>query len=212
LRGNYRGEVSGTARVQWVRRGERYQVQMDVYVGPEFAPAMWRRMTSDGMLTAQGLRPQRYDEQTRVGLTTRRSSIGFDGRNVILNNGVEQVQPVGVQDSASQFVQMSFVFTLDPRKLVPGQSIALPVALPRRLDTWIYDVVKEDVVSTDVGDIPALHVRPRRETPRPGELVPQAWFAPSYQYLPVRIVIHQDADNYVDLILNAKPTQAVPGS
>ena len=66
LTGNYRGEVNGSARVQWVREGSRYQVHLDVVIGPSFAPLISRRMTSDGELGEQGLVPRRYDEATRA--------------------------------------------------------------------------------------------------------------------------------------------------
>jgi hypothetical protein len=35
------------------------------------------------------------------------------------------------------------------------------------------------------------------------------WVAPSLQYLPVRIVIKQDAETYVDMQLNRLPEQAL---
>jgi hypothetical protein len=36
------------------------------------------------------------------------------------------------------------------------------------------------------------------------------WFAPTLQYLPVRIRIQQDAETFVDLMLDAAPLQAAP--
>jgi hypothetical protein len=38
LTGHYRGPVHGQAQVEWLRDGTRYQVHMDVSVGPSFAP------------------------------------------------------------------------------------------------------------------------------------------------------------------------------
>jgi hypothetical protein len=169
-------------------------------------------MTSDGVLSDRGLRPRHYDEETRVAFSRRRTAIRFEDNRIVLGNGAERPLPKGVQDSASQFVQMSFIFTLDPTMLKPGTVITLPVALPRRVDNWIYDVMTEETLFTSVGPIKAFHVKPRRESPRPGELTAQAWFAPSLQYLPVRILIHQDADTYVDLLLSKPPMQAAPGS
>ncbi len=209
LVGNYRGEIEGSARVQWIRTDTRYQVHMDVVVGPAFAPLMSRRMTSDGALGERGLVPRRYQEETRVGFGTRRNSVQIDGGRVLLANGTERPAPDGVQDSASQFVQLSFLFSLDPSLLTPGHSITMPVALPRRVDPWIYDVVAEEVLVTPIGNLKAVHVKPRRESPRPGELTAQAWYAPSLRYLPVRILIHQDDETFVDLLLNAAPTQSV---
>jgi hypothetical protein len=174
---------------------------------------MTRKMTSDGVLGEQGLVPERYHEETRVGFTTRQQQVLMGTEQVRLAHGQERSRPTGAQDSASQFVQMSFLFTTQPSLLQAGQSITLPVALPRRLDHWVYDVVGEVLLPTPVGPIASFHVKPRRESPRPGELTAQAWFAPSLQYLPVRIMIHQDAETFVDLLLARLPTQtALPGS
>jgi Protein of unknown function (DUF3108) len=210
LTGNYQGEINGSARVQWVRQAERYQVQMDVNIGPDFAPLMTRRMTSDGLLGPKGLIPRRYDEQTRIAFSRRQVAIKFDNDRITLANGTERASMAGVQDSASQFVQLSYLFTLNPSLLKAGTTITLPVALPRRVDNWLYDVMTAETISTGVGDIVAYHVKPRRESPRPGELVAQAWFAPTLRYLPVRILITQEPDSVVDLVLKANPTLAAP--
>jgi hypothetical protein len=61
---------------------------------------------------------------------------------------------------------------------------------------------------TPVGAIEAVHVQPRRE-PRPGgDLVAEMWFAPTLQYLPVRIKIRQDAQTWIDLLVDRLPEQA----
>ena len=60
LRGNYRGTVTGRARVEWLRDGRRYQVHLEVAVGPGFAPLISRTMSSEGVLTPQGIQPERW--------------------------------------------------------------------------------------------------------------------------------------------------------
>ena len=72
LSGNYRGEIHGNAQVEWVRVGSRYQVHLDVLVGLPIAPLITRRMSSEGDITADGLAPQRYDEDTKVMFRERR--------------------------------------------------------------------------------------------------------------------------------------------
>ena len=53
LTGNVRGPVEGQARVEWLRTGTRYQVHLDVSVGPSFAPMVTRQLSSDGEITEQ---------------------------------------------------------------------------------------------------------------------------------------------------------------
>ncbi len=208
LTGFYRGPVDGQASVEWLREGSRYQVHLEVSVGPSFAPLLSRRMSSDGLVGPDGLTPLRYDEETHVALRSPRGlAVHFEGPVVRLANGGVVPRPTGVQDTASQFVQLTWLFTTQPERLRPGQSVDLMLALPRRVELWTYDVQGDEVLNTPAGVIDTVHVRPRRPA-RAGDLTAEVWIAPSLQFLPVRIVIRQDAETFVDLLLNRLPQQA----
>ena len=88
-----------------------------------------------------------------------------------------------------------------------GQRIEIPLALPGTVDRWSYEVVEQATLDTPVGPLPTFHVRPRRELRPNRDLVADAWFAPSLQYLPVRLLIRQDEATYVDLMLERLPQQ-----
>jgi hypothetical protein len=209
LTGNYRGPVEGQAQVEWLRSGRRYQVFMDVSIGPSFAPLMSRRVSSDGEITAEGLSPRRYDEVTKAVLRdARQLTIFLDADRVRLPNGREMPRPPGVQDSASQFVQLTWLFTTQPQWLETGRAIELPLALPRQVEPWTYDVLGPETLATPAGAVQTVHIKPRRE-PRPGgDLTAEFWVAPSLQYLPVRILIRQDAETFIDLSIDRLPEQA----
>lgn len=209
LTGNYRGEINGDAQVEWVHVGDRYQVHLDVTVGLPFAPLFTRRMTSDGVLTPQGLVPERYDEDSKVmGSPPRHSTIRFEPDAVVLNDGRRRERWPGLQDAASQFVQLSFLFTTQPQRLATGQVLEVPLALPRNVDRWVYDVREPETLYTPFGAVEAFHLQPRRITRPGGDLTAEIWFAPSLAYLPARIRIRQDADTYIDLMLRRKPQLA----
>lgn len=209
LTGNYRGPVDGEARVEWLLEGTRYQVHVEVAVGPSFAPLVARRMSSDGEVGSDGLQPRRYEEETRVALRDpRRVELRFDDAELRLANGTTLPRPPGVQDTASQFVQLTWLFTTQPQRLRAGESVQLMLALPRRVDPWVYDVLPAETVYTNAGVIEAVPVRPRRLARPRGELSAELWVAPTLQYLPVRIVIRQDEETYVDLLLDRLPQQA----
>ena len=207
LTGDYRGPIQGKARVEWLRSGARYQVHLDV----EIAPLMARRMSSDGLLTESGLQPQRYEEETRMLLrSTRRRLLLFEPGRVVLPGQEPVPAPVGVQDTASQFVQLTWLFTTRPHLLRPGESVEMPLALPRRVGRWVYDVVRQETLETPVGRVPAWYLRPRPELPGRTELAVEVWIAPTLQYLPARIRIQQDTEGHVDLLLERLPQQAAP--
>jgi len=207
LTGNYRGEVSGSAQVEWIRVNERYQVNLDLIIGPDFAPIIQRRMTSEGKLTPSGLVPERYDEDTQMVMRERRRmSVVFEDDAVVLANGERRERLAGVQDTASQFVQLTYMFSTQPELLRVGNIVAFPLALPRTMDNYAYEIVDDQRVITPFGALAAFHLKPRPRTPkRPNQLSAELWIAPELRYLPVRIRIEQDAANYVDLIISRKP-------
>ena len=213
LTGNYRGEVHGSATVDWVRVGSRYQVHLDVLVGPSFSPLFSRRMTSEGQLSDAGLFPERYDEDSKAMFRDRRrAQVLLEPDAVVLSTGQRVERVTGVQDTASQFVQLAYLFSRHPEMLTPGGTVDIPLALPRRMSVWTYDVRDAEVLYTPFGAIDAVPLQPRRESRKKDELSAQVWFAPSLRYLPVRIRIQQDTntDTYVDLMIERRPQIAGP--
>ncbi|MDP2007424.1 MAG: DUF3108 domain-containing protein, partial [Rubrivivax sp.] len=211
LTGNVRGPVEGQARVEWLRQGSRYQVFLEASVGPSFAPLMTRRESSEGEITPEGLRPRRYDmEMDVIFRDKRRSTIFMDADAVRLPGGGEVPRPPGLQDAVSQFVQLTWLFTTQPGRLVAGETVELALALPRRVEPWLYDIVGSEPLYTSAGMVEAVHVRPRRAA-RAGDYTAEVWIAPSLQYLPVRIVVRQDAETFIDLQIERLPEQAERG-
>jgi Protein of unknown function (DUF3108) len=207
LVGNYRGEVSGSAQVEWIRIAERYQTNVDLAIGPEFAPLITRRMTSAGRIAPSGLVPERYDEDTQIVFRDRRRmSVVFEPDAVVLSNGERRDPVAGAQDAASQFVQLTYLFTTRPELLKVGAAVGFPLALPRAIDTYVYDVVEMQTVDAPFGPLVAFHLKPRpRPGRKPGALSIEFWIAPELRYLPVRIRIEQDPATFAELTIAQKP-------
>lgn len=207
LTGHYRGPLEGTAQVEWLRQGRDYQVHLDVDLG-----LISRRMSSQGVLTPEGIAPQRYDEATKLLLMEpRRSQVQFLGAEVQLTSGAREPVARGAQDAASQFVQLTWLFLTGREPLQAGHAVRFPLVLPRRQYDWQYDVVGEELLQTPLGAVAAWHLKPAR-TAVGGDLLAEVWLAPSLQYLPVRILIRQDAETHIDLVLRRAPLQAAPES
>lgn len=210
LQGHYRGPVEGYARVEWLRRGPAYQVVLDAFVGPPFAPLFGRRVTSEGRITPAGLWPERFEEETRVlAAAPRRLSIEFGEQRLRYPGGHEVERPPGVQDSASQFVQMAWLFTVQPALLQPGTRVDFPIALPRSVRVWSFELLAAEPQRTPAGPVPVVHVRPTLPAER-GDLTAEFWVAPGLQNLPVRIRIHNGGESWLELELERLPQQALP--
>ncbi len=206
LNGSYRGPVDGRAEVEWIRVGERYQVNVTLFAGPEYAPIFSRRMTSEGSIADSGLVPDRYDEDTQVVFRDRRRvTIAFSPESVFLANGQTRERMAGVQDTASQFIQFTWLFGSKPELLRVGNTFQFPLALPRSLKSWTYDVANEEILYTPFGALPVFHLKPRIAVRASNELTVEMWFSPELRYLPVRIRIEQDAANFIDLVIAKKP-------
>jgi hypothetical protein len=202
--GYWRGPIEGDARVQWVRAGQRYQVHLDF----NLALVASRRMTSDGELTDDGLKPRRYDEETRVLFQAPRlATLHFEpGRIVTATGSVRDTMP-GVQDTASQFVQLAWLFNTQPQQLRVGNTIELPLALPRSSKVVMLDVLGEEQLDTPIGSLQTYYLKPRREVKPSGDITADIWIAPGLQYLPVRIRL-QLGEAVADLNIAARPLQA----
>ena len=210
LTGNYRGAVTGQAQVEWIRQGRRYQVHLDLSIGPSFAPLMSRRISSDGLLGPAGIAPQRFDEDTRILFSSRRrATLQFQGDQLTLANGTVEAAAAGTQDAVSQFVQLTWLFLTGRQPLFAGHVVTLPLALPRRQYDWRYQVVGEETLQTAMGPLTTWHLVPLQKAVG-GDLAAEVWLAPSLQYLPVRFLIRQDERTFVDLMLKSAPLQSAP--
>jgi hypothetical protein len=208
LSGQVRGPVHGRARVQWLRQGEHYQMHLEVQVGPAIAPLVARRMSSDGLLTPHGIAPRRYDEATSGLLVAQRhQTLLFRPGQVQLADGRGEPVGEGAQDSASQFVQLSWLALTGRLALAPGAVVELPLALPRRVHPWRYEVQGEVLLDTPLGPLKTWHLQPRVAA-LPGAMQAEVWLAPALQQLPVRILIRHDAQQHIDLQLERAPLQA----
>ncbi len=196
----------GDAQVEWVRVGTRYQVHVDIGVGARFAPIITRRMSSEGELVGDSLRPSRYDEDTRVLLRPpRRVTILLGPDEIALPNGVKLPRAPDVQDAASQFIQLAAHFTTHPELLEAGNAIEILIVLRNRVGLFTYDVIGRDETATPFGMLDTVHLKPRDIKDRGNVLTAEIWFAPQLRYLPVRIRIEQDPATYVDLVIVRRP-------
>ncbi|MFI4926626.1 MAG: DUF3108 domain-containing protein, partial [Burkholderiales bacterium] len=193
LTGQYRGPLYGDARVQWQREGDRYQVRLEARIdvfGTEV-------LTSQGRVTAAGLEPHAYEE-TRPG---KRRFARIGEHAVELENGKTVTKPPGVQDTASQFVELTQRFATGREPLVVGHAITLWLARPGGVDLWEYEIVGRDLLSTaKFGTLETYHLKPRPITSPRGNINVEMWFAPSLQYLPVRIKLTMGPDTWLDLV------------
>ena len=191
--GHWRGPLYGNARVLWQRVDGKYQVRLDVDLG-----LFSQVLASQGEVTPQGLLPHVYEEQ-RPG---KRRIARIGEQVVTLESGRTLPKPDGVQDTASQFVELSQRFATGQEKLEVGRTVSVWLARPGGVDHWTYDIVEREMLRVPrMGEVEAFRLVPRPiDRPR-GNYTAEMWFAPSLQYLPVRIRVNMGTEAWLDLML-----------
>lgn len=192
--GFYRSDLNGKAQLLWRRQAERYQVRLLVDMG-----VMGLAMNSQGSVQAEGLYPSVYDE--KVGSSPRRG-VDLTDSHIVIANGQLLPRPPRVQDQASQFVEITWRLLSGQINLSQGSSLSYWMVHPGGVDDLVYDAVGLETLQTHLGPLPAWHLVPRPlATPR-GNTSIEMWFAPSLQYLPVRIKINMGLDANVDMLID----------
>lgn len=203
LTGYYRGPIGGEGRVQWQRQGATYQVRVEL----DLSNVTIFTMTSQGQVAPEGLTPSAYEEK-RLG--TKPLQVTMERQGIRLDNGQRVERPEQAQDTASQFVELGHRFATGRAPLQVGSSVQLWLARPSAAAEWTYDIVALDTIqSARLGAIEAYHLKPRPLDNPNGPVTAEMWFAPSLQYLPVRIKITMNAETWVDLLVD-KIEQVAP--
>ncbi|ROZ79626.1 DUF3108 domain-containing protein [Ramlibacter sp. WS9] len=193
LGGYWRGDLHGNARVQWQRQEGNYQTRVEIDL-----TVLSVSMTSQGEVTPQGLAPKAYEESQ----PNRTRGVRLGAEAIVLHDGRNVPRPAGVQDTASQFVELSHRFSSGQETLEVGRSVSFWMARPGAVDLWTYDVVaRETLQLPELGPIEAFHLKPRPIANPRGNITAEMWFAPSLQYLPVRIRVKMGDEAHLDLMV-----------
>lgn len=198
LKGYYRGDFFGHARVQWQRSDQRYQTQIHVNVGL----LVDMRMTSQGRITPTRLWPEAYEEERRG----KKRGARFGDQLVTLDGGGTLNRVPHLQDTASQFVQLAQDFATGRIPLRVNAVVPVTLGRPGGVDDWLYDVLSQEPVSTGMGEVTAYHLKPRPLANPRGTVSAEIWFAPALQHMPVRIRLTLNPETWLDLTLDSAQT------
>jgi hypothetical protein len=204
LTGYFQGELFGDGQVQWTREGtngERYQVRVIVD-----AKLYELRMTSQGRVSPQGLLPEAFEEYTkRVLASPRIRPLKLEEQELILDGGRRvprpAAEPMAVQDTVSQFIDLGHRFTQGRAKLEGGENVRIWLGRPGGLDEWIYDIGPAETMNLPrIGAITVHELKPRPIANPRGPYTMSMWLAPSLQFLPAKIRLQLGAENFIELI------------
>lgn len=154
------------------------------------------RVTSEGSVTAKGLRPSAYIQERKLD-SDRNTRAGFDwaARRITLTDRAGEVtQPLlaGTQDRLSAMYQ--FMFT--PLQNVPALDFYMTNG--SKVDIYNYLVTSGQSVTVPFGTFKALYVA---SPPKPGESRTEIWLAEELGNFPCKMVITDpDGDQLVQVL------------
>lgn len=204
LTGYFQGELFGTGQVQWTRQGEsneRYQVRVIIDAG-----LYELRMTSQGRISPTGLLPEAFEEYSkRVLANPRIRPLKLEDTELILegNRRVSRpaAEPMAVQDTVSQFIDIGHRFTEGRAKLQEGEVVRIWLGRPGGLDEWVYDIGPAETMNLPrIGPVTVHELKPRPLANPRGTITMSMWLAPSLQYLPAKIRIQLNPEAFAEII------------
>lgn len=148
-----------------------------------------RRLTSEGEVTPQGLKPSHFE--LHQGDNEKKALYAdFDwaaGKLTMKVKGkLETVPlPAGAQDLSSFMYQFLF-------KQPTGSEFVLPVTTGKRLKQYHYNVVGRDVpLQTAAGNFSTIHLA---DADKSDDESKELWLGKEAHYLPVRLIMKEDGD------------------
>lgn len=210
MEGYLRGPIHGSAKVEWVRQDNKYQVHVDAYAGPSFAPLASQRWTSEGVITPKGLLPTRFESVNKLLIKSNTPKVvSFEEKEVVMPDGTRIERLPNMQDPASHYIQMAYQFMLDASGLEVGKTIEMPVVDTRKHRALVYDIEGTETLTTPMGQIETFKLRPRvTKTSKGEDLLAELWIAPALQYLPIRMLLRIGEQNYFDMQMDKPPQQS----
>jgi hypothetical protein len=181
---------SAWAEFSWQHDGQRYDSKLEV--GAFLLGS--RSQTSQGTLGAEGLMPQRFGDKFRTEVA---SHFQRDKGVVSFSNNAPEVPLLkGAQDRLSVVMQIAALLSADPERYPVGTMLSFQTVATRDAEVWLFLVEKAETLQLPYGEVSTIKInrKPRKEFDQTIEL----WFAPSIDYLPVRLRVTNANGDFVD--------------
>ena len=188
-----RGGQSGEARLNWVRDGDHYQLQLNG--GLNGAPGF--ESTSTGDVDGTGVAPLRFVDR-RAGRGAQAVNFQREAGKITFSGPATEYPLVpGSQDRLSWVVQLAGILKADPSLATPGRQVTLYVAGARGdADVWVFSVEAPEPVGN------ADAVKLVHESRRPYDTRAEVWLDPARHFLPLHVRL-SNGEHATDMLLRS---------
>lgn len=195
ITGRFKGlTYHAQSELLWRNNGLNYETVMTIsaLIGS-------RSMSSQGLLSAEGLAPTRFADK---GSSEVAAHFEPDKGQISFSANTPPVPWVkGVQDRASILIQLGALLAGSPGAFPAGASITLYTVGPRSADNWTFRVESQETLNLPFGELATLKLS--RQLRHDNDKKLELWYAPSLGYLPVRNKISEMNGDFVDQQLSA---------
>jgi len=194
--------VLGWMVYRFEREGDRYRMRLAVDaigVASFFVKGRYVQH-SEGRLTADGLRPERFMVRRGKRERVERASFDWQTSRATLSDARgsrDWALQAGAQDLLSVIYQISFVME------EKGNPPAVMVTDGRRFQTAHLEIVGRETVQTELGPMETVRIRSALERGATVEL----WLAPDFGYLPARVQLRDKRGREAEQILASVKVQ-----
>jgi hypothetical protein len=186
---------NASGELLWLHDGKTYDARLEV--GAFLLGS--RVQTSRGLITPEGLAPTRFADKFRSEVAAH---FERDKGKVIFSANTPEVDlQAGAQDQLSIFVQLASLIGGEPGRYLKGTSLEMQAVGPRDAETWRFVVDGEELLQLPGGQ--QATVKLTRVPQKTYDLTVELWLAPALGYLPARIRLTQNNDDFIDQQLSS---------
>jgi hypothetical protein len=202
VKGKAKGfDYAAGGTLTWQQTGNAYEARLEISA---FLLGSFQ-YTSTGLITPQGLVPERFVDRRR----SKEKTAVFDRTAGVIRYSAKTpdvvIQP-GAQDQLSVMLQLAGLLNTR-EKLVEGQVISVPVSNGTDAEVWRFEIGALENLRLPVGEVPARRLI--RQPRKPNDKTVEVWLSPDLGRLPVRMRLTEPNGDFMDQMLDDLPDTLV---
>ncbi|AOW11599.1 hypothetical protein LPB72_23000 [Hydrogenophaga crassostreae] len=198
VKGRAKGfNYSAGGTLSWQQTGNTYKADLEISA---FLLGSFQRI-STGLITEQGLVPQRFVDRRR----NNEKTAVFDRDAGVIRYSKKTPDAAllpGAQDQLSVMLQLAGLLNAR-QQLVEGDVISVPVSSDSDAEVWRFEIGAVETLRLPAGDVTARRLI--RQPRKPNDKTVEVWLAPNLGRLPVRMRLTEPNGDFMDQLLEDMP-------
>jgi len=188
------GQPFATVTETFRQEGSHYRIESLTKGVGVYALLGVRRLSSEGEVTAEGLRPRRFEQQQGDRKPVV-AEFDWEGGKLTMTNK-NKVTTVDLQAGTQDLASFTYQFVF---RAPEGDTVAMPVTTGKRLRDYRYQVTGRDqTFDSPLGALRVLRLNNQAADPNDEK---ELWLASEKHHLPARIVMRDENGAAIEQVL-----------